>query len=75
MLIFYIYKFLRIWGVFASVTLLFSVLVSLTCNNIFKVMGKNKIQGYIPVYNLFNLLSLVNPVFPNIILLIVVLLF
>lgn len=60
MLIFYIYKFLRIWGVFASVTLLFSVLVSLTCNNIFKVMGKNKIQGYIPVYNLFNLLDIVN---------------
>ncbi len=60
MLIFYIYKFLRIWGVFASVTLLFSVLISLTCNNIFKVMGKNKIQGYIPVYNLFNLLDIVN---------------
>ena len=60
MLIFYIYKFLRIWGVFASVTLLFSVLVSLTCNNIFKVMGKNKIQGYIPVYNLLNLLDIVN---------------
>lgn len=60
MLIFYIYKFLRIWGIFASVTLLFSVLISLTCNNIFKVMGKNKIQGYIPVYNLFNLLDIVN---------------
>lgn len=60
MLIFYIYKFLRIWGVFASVTLLFSVLISLTCNNIFKVMGKNKMQGYIPVYNLFNLLDIVN---------------
>ena len=60
MLIFYIYKFLRVWGVFASVTLLFSVLVSLTCNNIFKVMGKNKMQGYIPVYNLFNLLDIVN---------------
>lgn len=60
MLIFYIYKFLRVWGVFASVTLLFSVLISLTCNNIFKVMGKNKMQGYIPVYNLFNLLDIVN---------------
>lgn len=60
MLIFYIYKFLRIWGVFASVTMLFSVLISLTCNNIFKVMGKNKMQGYIPVYNLFNLLDIVN---------------
>ncbi len=60
MLIFYIYKFLRIWGIFASVTLLFSVLISLTCNNIFKVMGKNKIQGYIPVYNLLNLLDIVN---------------
>lgn len=60
MLIFYIYKFLRVWGVFASVTVLFSVLISLTCNNIFKVMGKNKMQGYIPVYNLFNLLDIVN---------------
>lgn len=60
MLIFYIYKFLRVWGVFASVTMLFSVLISLTCNNIFKVMGKNKMQGYIPVYNLFNLLDIVN---------------
>lgn len=60
MLIFYIYKFLRVWGVFASVTLLFSVLISLTCNNIFKVMGKNKMQGYIPVYNLFNLLDIVD---------------
>lgn len=60
MLIFYIYKFLRVWGVFASVTMLFSVLISLTCNNIFKVMGKNKMQRYIPVYNLFNLLDIVN---------------
>lgn len=59
MLVYYMFKFLRLWGVFASVTLLFSILVSLSCNNIYKVSGKNAKQLLIPGYNLMNLLDIV----------------
>lgn len=59
MLIYYMFKFLRLWGVFASITLLFSILVSLSCNNIYKVSGKNVKQLLIPGYNLMNLLDIV----------------
>lgn len=59
MLIYYMFKFLRIWGVFASVTLLFSILVALTCNNIYKISGKNPKQLLLPGYNLINLLDIV----------------
>lgn len=59
MLVYYLFKFLRLWGVFASITLLFSILVSLSCNNIYKVSGKNAKQLLIPGYNLMNLLDIV----------------
>ena len=59
MLVYYMFKFLRLWGVFASLTLLFSILVSLSCNNIFKISGKNAKQLLIPGYNLMNLLDIV----------------
>ena len=59
MLVYYMFKFLRLWGVFASLTLLFSILVSLSCNNIYKVSGKNAKQLLIPGYNLMNLLDIV----------------
>lgn len=59
MLVYYLFKFLRLWGVFASITLLFSVLIALSCNNIFKISGKNAKQLLIPGYNLMNLLDIV----------------
>ena len=58
MLVYYLFKFLRLWGVFASITLLFSVLIALSCNNIFKISGKNAKQLLIPGYNLMNLLDI-----------------
>ena len=51
-MLFYIYKFMRIWGWFAVVTLLFSLLIMLTCSNIFKVSEKKKVSLLIPLYNL-----------------------
>ncbi len=59
-MLFYIYKFMRIWGWFAVVTLLFSLLIMLTCSNIFKVSEKNKVSLLIPLYNLIIFLDIVN---------------
>ena len=56
----YIYKFMRIWGWFAVVTLLFSLLIMLTCSNIFKVSEKKKASLLIPLYNLVIFLDIVN---------------
>lgn len=59
-MLFYIYKFMRIWGWFAVVTLLFSLLIMLTCSNIFKVSEKKKVSLLIPLYNLIIFLDIVN---------------
>lgn len=59
-MLFYIYKFMRIWGWFAVVTLLFSLLIMLTCSNIFKVSEKKRVSLLIPLYNLIIFLDIVN---------------
>lgn len=59
-MLFYIYKFMRIWGWFAVVTLLFSLLIMLTCSNIFKVSEKKRASLLIPLYNLIIFLDIVN---------------
>lgn len=59
-MLFYIYKFMRMWGWFAVVTLLFSLLIMLTCSNIFKVSEKKKASLLIPLYNLVIFLDIVN---------------
>lgn len=58
-MIFYIFKFLRIWSVFAGITLLFSILLCFTTNNIFKVSGKKGYYSLIPMYNLLEILDIV----------------
>lgn len=58
--IYYLFKFMRLWGIFACITLLFSVLVIVSCNNIFKVSNKKIITLFIPLYNLLILLDIVN---------------
>lgn len=57
--IFYVFKFLRIWAVFASVTLIFSFLLMFCTYNIFDKAGKKASNSYIPVYNLLILLDIV----------------
>lgn len=59
-MLFYIYKFMRIWGWFAVVTLLFSLLIMLTCSNVFKVSEKKRVSLLIPLYNLIIFLDIVN---------------
>lgn len=59
-MLFYIYKFMRMWGWFAVVTLLFSLLIMLTCSNIFKVSEKKRASLLIPLYNLIIFLDIVN---------------
>ena len=59
-MLFYIYKFMSIWGWFAVVTLLFSLLIMLTCSNIFKVSEKKRVSLLIPLYNLIIFLDIVN---------------
>lgn len=59
-MLFYIFKFMRIWGWFAVVTLLFSLLIMLTCSNIFKVSEKKRASLLIPLYNLIIFLDIVN---------------
>lgn len=59
-MLFYIYKFMRIWGWFAVITLLFSLLIMLTCSNIFKVSEKKRVSLLIPLYNLIIFLDIVN---------------
>ena len=59
-MLFYIYKFMRIWGWFAVVTLLFSLLIMLTCSNIFKVSEKKRVSLLITLYNLIIFLDIVN---------------
>lgn len=59
-MLFYIYKFMRIWCWFAVVTLLFSLLIMLTCSNIFKVSEKKRVSLLIPLYNLIIFLDIVN---------------
>lgn len=59
-MLFYIYKFMRMWGWFAVVTLLFSLLIMLTCSNIFKVSEKKRVSLLIPLYNLIIFLDIVN---------------
>lgn len=59
MAIYYIFKFLRIWGVFSCITLLFSLLVMATCSNIFKVNNKETKHLLIPIYNLLHILDIV----------------
>lgn len=58
--IYYLFKFMRLWGIFACITLLFSILVIVSCNNIFKVSNKKIITLFIPLYNLLILLDIVN---------------
>lgn len=58
--IYLIFKLLRIWGLFASLTLLFSILVMVSANNIFKISNKKIITLFIPLYNLLILLDIVN---------------
>ncbi len=60
MKIYYLFKFMHLWGIFACITLLFSVLVIVSCNNIFKVSNKKIITLFIPLYNLLILLDIVN---------------
>lgn len=59
-MLFYIFKFMRIWGWFAVVTLFFSLLIMLTCSNIFKVSEKKRVSLLIPLYNLIIFLDIVN---------------
>ncbi len=58
--IYYLFKFMRLWGIFACITMLFSILVIVSCNNIFKVSNKKIITLFIPLYNLLILLDIVN---------------
>jgi len=56
-MIFYIFKFMRIWSVFALLTLAFSILLMLCSNNIFRKAGKKSWLSYLPIYNLLILLD------------------
>jgi len=58
-MVYYIFKFIRIWALFASVTILFSVLVMMSCNNIFKRTGRESRFAFYPIYNLLILLDIV----------------
>ncbi len=59
MIYYYIFKMLRIWAVFATITLLFSILLMFCTYNIFEKAGKKPSNSYIPVYNLLILLDIV----------------
>lgn len=57
--IFYVFKFLRLWAVFASITLMFSLLCMFCTYNIFDKTSKKPSNSYVPVYNLLILLDIV----------------
>ncbi len=54
---FYVFKFMRIWAIFALITLAFSILLMFCSNNIFKKTGKRADLSYLPVYNLLIMLD------------------
>lgn len=56
-MIFYVFKFMRVWSVFALITLAFSILLMFCGNNIFKKTGKRPELSYLPIYNLLILLD------------------
>ena len=58
-MIIYIFKVLRIWAIFASITFLFSVFLCFTTNNIFKTSWKKGYYSLIPMYNLLEILDIV----------------
>lgn len=57
-MVYYIFKFMRIWAVFALVTLAFSILLMFCSNNIFKKANKRADLSYLPIYNLLILLDI-----------------
>lgn len=58
-LLYYIFKFLRVWSFFAGITLLFSLLLCFSSFNIFKMSGKNSKLSFVPGLNLLILLDIV----------------
>lgn len=58
-IIYWIFKLLRLWSMFAVVSLLFSIFIMLCCYNIFKRNGKKPYTSFIPVYNLLIMLDCV----------------
>jgi len=58
-IVYWIFKLLRIWSIFAVVSLLFSLLIMLTTYNIFKDNEKKPFTSFIPVYNLLIILDCV----------------
>ncbi|MCI8330771.1 MAG: hypothetical protein HFE04_01570 [Bacilli bacterium] len=59
-MIFYVFKFMRIWSIFALITLSFSILLMFCGNNIFKKANKRAELSYLPIYNLLILLDVCN---------------
>lgn len=58
-IVYWIFKFLRIWSIFAVVSLFFSLFIMITTYNIFKDNEKKPYTSFIPVYNLLILLDCV----------------
>lgn len=59
-MVYYIFKFLRIWALFASVTVLFSLLVMVSCHNVFERTKQKSRYSFYPIYNLLILLDIVD---------------
>lgn len=57
-MIYYIFKLIRIWALFALLTLAFSILLMFCSNNIFKKASKRADLSYLPVYNLLIVLDI-----------------
>jgi hypothetical protein len=58
-MVYYVFRFLQIWSIFAIITILFSFLVMCSTFNIFKKAEKDSNLSFIPVYNLLILLDIV----------------
>lgn len=56
-MVYYVFKLMRMWSIFALITLAFSVLIMFCGSNIFKKAGKKAELSYLPVYNLLIMLD------------------
>ena len=57
-MIYYIFKFMRIWSWFALITVIFSLTIMFFGRNLFKKAGKKPELSYLPIYNLLILLDI-----------------
>lgn len=58
-MVYYVFRFLRLWSWFAIITIAFSLLVMCFSYNIFRKTGKNPNKSFIPIYNLLIMLDIV----------------